>query len=249
MRAILIDDESDSIKVLSLQLYRHCPQVEIVGSYTDSMEGYHAILALKPELIFLDIEMPRMNGFQLLQKIGKINFQIIFTTAYDQYAVQAFRFSALDYLLKPIDTIDLVAAVKKTEQLIRVNPEQIELLRESLSYVKDTHNQRIALPHTKGFKFLEINQIVYCESESNYTRFHLENKEQYLISKTLGDVQETLEKNGFVRVHRKYLVNLYHVQKLVTGEGTYLLLSNGSSIPLARLQKDKFLEHFKWIRI
>ena len=245
MRAILIDDEPDNIQLLALQLGRHCPQVEVVGQYTDSAEGLKAIRTLKPALVFLDIEMPVMNGFQVLEKIGDISFAIIFITAYDQYAVKAFRFSALDYLLKPVDTIDLVAAVRKAEQYNKVNPAQLELLRQY--YPSTSLPSRIALPHVHGLIFVEISQIIYCESDSNYTRCYLENGEQYLVSKTLGDVQEVLEVQDFVRVHRQYLVNLTHIRKLIKGEGTYLLLSNGKSIPVARQQKDKLLEHFGWL--
>jgi two-component system LytT family response regulator len=197
---------------------------------------------LKPGLVFLDIEMPLMNGFQLLEKVGEIHFGIIFITAYDQYAVRAFRFSALDYLLKPVDTIDLVSAVRKAEQHSRINPRQLELLQQQ--YATASPPQRIALPHARGLVFVDVRQILYCESDSNYSRCYLQNGEQYLVSKTLGDVQEVLEPQDFVRVHRQFLVNLSHIQKLIKGEGTYLLLSNGSTIPVARQQKDRLLERF-----
>jgi two-component system, LytTR family, response regulator len=248
MRAIIIDDEPDNVQLLTLQLSRHCPQVEIVGQYTDSEEGLQAIRALKPALVFLDIEMPVLNGFKLLEKVGEISFQVIFITAYDQYAVQAFRFSALDYLLKPVDTIDLVAAVRKAEQLTRINPQQLELLRQYY-YPPATASlrQRIALPNVNGLVFVDLGQIIYCESDSNYTRCYLEKGEQYLITKTLGDVQEVLESQNFVRVHRQYLVNLIHIQKLIKGEGTYLVLSDGKSIPVARQQKAHLMERFGWL--
>lgn len=247
MRALLIDDEPDNVQLLALQLSRHCPQVEIVGQYTDSVEGLQAIRTLKPSLLFLDIEMPVMDGFKLLEKVGEITFQIIFITAYDQYAVKAFRFSALDYLLKPVDTIDLVAAVRKAEQLTKINPAQLDLLRQYFPPGTMSLPQRIALPNTNGLVFVNLREIIYCESDSNYTRFYLEKGEQYLITKTLGDVQEVLEAQDFVRVHRQYLVNLIHIQKLIKGEGTYLLLSDGKSIPVARQQKAHLLERFGWL--
>lgn len=248
MRAILIDDEPDNVRLLALQLGRHCPQVDVVGQFTDSVDGLKAIQQLHPSLVFLDIEMPLMNGFQLLEKVGEITFHIVFVTAYDQYAVRAFRFSALDYLLKPIDTIDLIAAVRRAENNARINPQQLELMRQyyPVSAVRSSPG-RIALPHASGMVFVETKQITYCEADSNYTRFHLENGEVYVISKTLGDVQDVLETGDFVRVHRQYMVNLNHIQKLVKGEGTYLLLSNGVSIPVARQQKDRLMERFGWI--
>ncbi len=247
MRAILIDDEPDNLKLLTLQLGRHCPQVEVVGQYTESMEGLKGIRTLQPALVLLDIEMPVMNGFQLLEKVGDINFQLIFITAYDQYAVRAFRFSALDYLLKPVDTIDLVAAIQRAEKVTKINPQQLDLLKQYYTSGMGSTPQKIALPHAHGLVFVDTSQIIYCEADSNYTRFYLENGEQYLISKTLGTVQEVLENRNFVRVHRQFMVNIIHIQKLMKGEGTYLLLTNGVSIPVARQQKERLMEHFGWV--
>ena len=251
MKALIIDDEPDNVRLLGLQLARHCPHVEIVGQFTDSTDGLRAILALRPGLVFLDIEMPVMNGFQLLERVGDITFHIVFVTAYDQYAVRAFRFSALDYLLKPIDTVDLIATVRRAETTSRINPQQLELMRQyyptGTAGVGLSVKGRIALPHASGMVFVDTNQILYCEADSNYTRFHLEGGEHYMVSKTLGAVQEVLESRNFVRVHRQYMVNLDHIQKLVKGEGTYLVLTNGMSIPVARQQKDRLMERFGWV--
>ncbi len=253
MKALIIDDEPDNVRLLALQLARHCPQVELVGQFTDSTDGLRAIQTLRPGLVFLDIEMPIMNGFQLLEKVGDINFHIVFVTAYDQYAVRAFRFSALDYLLKPIDTVDLIATVRRAENTARIHPQQLELMRQyypagqTFGGSVRSSPSRIALPHASGMVFVDTKQIVYCEADSNYTRFHLENGEVYMVSKTLGDVQDVLETRDFVRVHRQYMVNLDHIQKLVKGEGTYLLLTNGVSIPVARQQKDRLMERFGWV--
>ncbi|CAN5670588.1 LytTR family DNA-binding domain-containing protein [soil metagenome] len=252
MKALIIDDEPDNVRLLALQLARHCPQVDIIGQFTDSIEGLKAIQQLHPALVFLDIEMPMMNGFQLLEKVGEIMFHIVFVTAYDQYAVRAFRFSALDYLLKPIDTVDLIATVRRAENTTRINPQQLELMRQYYPTAPGggltrSSPSRIALPHASGMVFVDTKQIIYCEADSNYTRFYLENGEQYMVSKTLGDVQDVLETRDFVRVHRQYMVNLDHIQKLVKGEGTYLLLTNGASIPVARQQKDRLMERFGWV--
>ena len=251
MKALIIDDEPDNVRLLALQLARHCPQVELVGQFTDSTDGLRAIQTLHPGLVFLDIEMPLMNGFQLLERVGDINFHIVFVTAYDQYAVRAFRFSALDYLLKPIDTVDLIATVRRAETTARVNPQQLDLMRHyypsETAGVNSFAKGRIALPHASGMVFVDTKQIIYCEADSNYTRFHLEGGEQYMVTKTLGDVQDVLETRDFVRVHRQFMVNLAHIQKLVKGEGTYLLLSNGVSVPVARQQKERLLERFGWV--
>lgn len=251
MRAIIIDDEPDNVRLLALQLTRHCPQVELVGQFTDSTDGLKAIQTLRPGLVFLDIEMPIMNGFQLLEKLVEINFHIVFVTAYDQYAVRAFRFSALDYLLKPIDSVDLIATVRRAENTARINPQQLDLMRQYYPANSVGPNApikgRIALPHANGMVFVETKRIMYCEADSNYTRFHLQSGEVYIVTKTLGDVQEVLEVGDFVRVHRQFMVNLDHIQKLVKGEGTYLLMTNGVSIPVARQQKDRLMERFGWV--
>ena len=260
MRTIIIDDEPDNVKLLALQLARHCPQVEIVGQFTDSPSALVALRALRPALVFLDIEMPMLNGFQLLEQLGEVPFQIVFVTAYDQYAIRAFRFSALDYLLKPVDTVDLVNAVKRAEQATQSVPPpawsaQLDLLRgwymapvagSTTGPMGTALSGKIALPHAHGLTIVETSQILYAESDSNYTNFVLENGEKYLISKILGDVQEMLESRSFLRIHRQYVVNLDHIKRLVKGEGTYVVLTNGASIPVARQHKDRLLERFGW---
>ena len=274
MRTILIDDEPDNVQLLALQLARHCPQVEIVGQFTDSPSALLALRSLKPALVFLDIEMPMLNGFQLLEQFNEAPFQelpfrVVFVTAYNQYAVRAFRFSALDYLLKPVDTVDLVNAVRRAEQASQtanlVGSAQLDLLRawypgagpatgltgQSVatpgSAATTALPTKMALPHANGLTFVETSQILYAESDSNYTNFVLENGEKYLVSKTLGDVQEMLETRNFLRVHRQYVVNLDHIKRLIKGEGTYLVLTNGASIPVARQHKERLLERFGWV--
>ncbi|TAE23657.1 MAG: DNA-binding response regulator [Cytophagales bacterium] len=267
MRTIIIDDEPDNVALLALQLTRHCPQVEIVGQFTDSPTALVAFRSLRPALVFLDIEMPMMNGFQLLEQLGDISFQeypfrVVFVTAYDQYAVRAFRFAALDYLLKPVDTIDLVKTVNRAEMLTLNSPltaggqpawaAQMEVMRgyygppTAATPPNATLSNKMALPHANGLTIVETSQILYAESDSNYTHFVLETGDKYLISKTLGDVQETLETRNFLRIHRQYVVNLDHIKRLVRGEGMYVVLSNGTSIPVARQHKDRLLERFGW---
>ncbi len=261
MRTIIIDDEPDNVALLALQLTRHCPQVDIVGEFTDSPSALLAVKGLRPALVFLDIEMPMLNGFQFLEQLGEVMFQVIFVTAYDQYAVRAFRFSALDYLLKPVDTVDLVKAVRRAEQTAATTSmtgqAQLDLLKAwypagphqaTSSGVTPTPSLpgKMALPHANGLTIVETSHILYAESDSNYTIFVLENGEKYLISKTLGDVQEMLETRNFLRIHRQYVVNLDHIKRMVKGEGTYIVLTNGASIPVARQHKERLLERFGW---
>ena len=245
LKAILIDDEPDSIRLLALQLKANCPQVEIVGQYTSSMEGLQAIRSLKPDLVFLDIEMPEMNGFELLDQLDNIFFSLIFVTAYNEFALRAFRFSALDYLVKPLDTSELQEAVKKAEKHQRIDQRQIEMLRSQLQ--RQQQPQKIAVPFHTGVVFVELKDLVYCEAEGNYTKLVLANGKTYLLSKTLREVQEVLEERNFLRVHRQYLINLDHIKSYHKGEAAYLVVQGDINIPVAKNQKERLVQKFGWL--
>lgn len=247
LKAIIIDDEPDCVKLLALQLKMYCPQVQVVAGCTESETGYLKIKELLPDIVFMDIEMPVMNGFQLLEKIGSIQFSLVFVTAYDQFAVKAFRFSALDYLLKPIDGKDLKAAVEKAEQRHWPQPQQLNLLKEQLHGGTKNIPDKIALPYQNGVIFAEIKNVIYCESDNNYTRIYTVDGKKYLVAKTLGDIQEVLEERNFLRIHRQYLINLSHIKKYVRGDGNYVIMSNDQSIPVARNQKERLVERFGWL--
>jgi len=247
LKAIIIDDEPDCVKLLALQLKMYCPQVQVVAECTESETGYTKIKELLPDMVFMDIEMPVMNGFQLLEKIGAIKFSLVFVTAYDQFAVKAFRFSALDYLLKPIDGKDLKAAVEKAEQRLYPQAQQLSLLKEQMHGGIKNLPDKIALPYQNGVIFAEIKNVIYCESDNNYTRFYTEDGKKYVVAKTLGDIQEILEERNFLRIHRQYLINLSHIKKYVRGEGNYVIMSNDQSVPVARNQKERLIEKFGWL--
>lgn len=198
---------------------------------------------LKPDLLFLDIEMPRLNGFQLLERLGDVPFHLIFVTAYNELAVKAFCFSALDYLLKPIDGAELREAVRKAER--RPGVGQVEALRTQLQTGQLA--DKIAVPYQNGVLFLPVAEVVYCEADSNYTRVMATQGRQFLLTRTPREVQEVLETRDFLRVHRQYLVNLDHLQRYVRGEGTYLVMTDGTSIPVARNQKERLVQRFGWI--
>jgi two-component system, LytTR family, response regulator len=244
MKAIIIDDEPDAVESLHLSLMTQCPNVLILGKYTDSIKGLEAIRQHAPDVVFLDIEMPRMNGFQLLEELGDIHFSLIFTTAYDRFAVKAFRFSAIDYLLKPIDPVDLKMAVEKAAEKMRIEKAQIELLRKQFHAPDNRRFEKIALPSAHGYTFVELADVLYCESDNSYTRFYLANGEIYLITKTLGDVEETLAGGDFFRIHKQFLINLKRISRFVKSDGGAIFMPNGVSIPISRSRKEEFQELF-----
>lgn len=241
IRAIIVDDEPYCCDTLETMLEKYCPDVQLVAVCHSGEEAIAAISQQKPDLVFLDIEMPRMNGFDMLQKIGPINFEIIFTTSFDQYALRAIRFSALDYLLKPIDKDDLQTAVLKVIQRTQKPiAQQLQLLMQKLQQPTNPIN-KIALPTMEGLQMVPVESILYCESDSNYTIFHLKNKQKIIVSRTLKEMEEMLEEYSFARVHSSYLVNLQEVNKYIKGEGGYLVLSDGSTVNVSASRKKPLL--------
>ena len=238
IKAIIVDDEPNCCKTLSILLNRYCPEVEISGAYHNGMEALQAINTLPPDLVFLDVEMPRMNGFEMLEKLPSINFHLIFTTSYDQYALKAFRFSAIDYLLKPIDRNELQKAVQKIDRrpILPAN-EQLQILLQKALHPAGVIN-KIALPTMEGLQMVFIDTIIYCESDDNYTVLIFKDNKKIVVSRTLKEVEEMLEEHSFMRVHRSYLVNINEIEKYVKGEGGYLVMSDGSNIDVSRSKKD-----------
>ena len=222
-------------------LERYCPQVKVADICYSGQAALTSIVELEPDIVFLDIEMPHMNGFELLEKLQSVNFKLIFTTSYDQYAIKAIRFSALDYLLKPIDREELQNAVKKAMQEIdHPMPQQFEVLMQKLSKGSNG-GQKIALPRMEGLQLVTIGNIVSCASERNYTFIYLKEKKKMLISRPLKEIEELLEDYFFLRVHHSFLVNLQEISKYVRGEGGYLVMSDRSTVDVSRSKKDLLL--------
>jgi two-component system LytT family response regulator len=247
MKAVLIDDERNALEMLEWMIQKNCPEIEIIAMCDSPLEGLEKIKELKPDLIFLDIEMPQLNGFDLLDRLGKHNSDVIFTTAYNQFAIKAFKACALDYLLKPIDSEDLKSAVQKAKNNKRsVSSDQLEML---MSYMKPEKPKprRVALTATDHLIFVEVDKIIYCESDSNYTIFFLATGEKVIVSKTLKDVEEILEGSDFFRIHASYLINMKHVSKFTRGDGGYVVMSNNQQITVSRKKKDEFFEMFSKI--
>lgn len=245
IRSILIDDEENCIKTLSLLLEEFCVDVQILERCRSAEQALDAINRLKPELVFLDIEMPVMNGFELLEQFTKIPFAIIFTTSYDQYALRAFRFSALDYLLKPIDSNELIIAVQKVRdhQPVAIQ-EQFQILLGHVSGRNPVLN-KVAIPSTEGFELVAIDEIIYVEASDNYTHLVLKNKRKIVARRTLKEIEDQLEDVKFLlRVHNSFLVNLNEVTKYVRGDGGYLVMSNGSNVSVSRSRKEVLMKLF-----
>ena len=245
IKAIIIDDEVHCLDTLSLLLKEYCPDVQIMEQCRSAKQGLEAIAKYKPDLVFLDIEMPAMNGFEMLEQFSEIPFAIIFTTSYDQYAIKAIRFSALDYLLKPIDPNELVSAIKKVQEQRHLPvAEQFQMLLKQIQG-KEHHFNKIAVPTSEGFELIPADQVLYCEANDNYTHLFLKNKNKIIACRTLKEMEEQLQDFPFfVRVHHSYLVNLNEVTKYVRGEGGYLVMSNGSTVNVSRSRKEALMKFF-----
>jgi len=245
IKAIIIDDEVHCIDTLSILLADYCPDVEVVDKCLSAKKGLEAIEKLSPSLVFLDIEMPVMNGFELLEQFKQIPFSVIFTTSYDQYAIKAIRFSALDYLLKPIDPKELIGAIKKIQtQKNLPSAEQFDMLLKQMTH-KGAAFSKIAIPTTEGFELIPADQLVRCEADDNYTHLFLKNKTKIIACRTLKEMEEQLQDfSFFIRVHHSYLVNLNEVTKYVRGEGGYLVMTDGSTVNVSRSRKEALLKYF-----
>jgi len=243
LKAIIIDDEANSRNSLRQKLTVHCPEVEIIAECESGEAGIKAIEEINPHIIFLDVEMPRMNGFTMLQQLHNRNFEVIFTTAYDHYAIRAIRFSALDYLVKPVDVDELKTSVAATLQKRNRsgNNDRLETLLHNLVNEKNL-DSRLAIPSLEGLQFVELNDIIYLEAESNYTVIHLQDSPKITVSKTLKDFEELLPHPVFIRIHHSYIINKNLVKKYLKGEGGQVIMSNGQTLDVARRKKDEFMK-------
>lgn len=247
MKAIIIDDEAQARNVIQRIIEKHCPEIQVIATANDGIEGLKMILKYQPDIVFLDIEMPKMNGFQMLEALGNedMNFTLIFTTAYDKFAVQAFKYSAFEYLLKPIDENELITAVQKLHK--KTTPlQQIQQLRQNLN--SNGAFNKLTIAHTRGMTFIEISDIIALEADGNYTKIFTVNGENVLASKTLGYFDELLfERPLFFRTHKQFIVNLNFIKEYLSGDYNEIILKNGMIIKLARTRREAFLELFRGI--
>lgn len=241
MKIAIIDDEVHCVEGLVLHIKSKFPEAEIVFKGTRPEEALQSLIDTQPDLLFLDVEMPGMNGFELLNQLQDYSFDVIFTTAYSQYAAQAFKAKAVNYLLKPIDDNELETAVLEwKEEKEKGSNLSSEKLQELLTYMKreGIMKNKIAVPVSDGFEFLETNDILYCQAQGNYTQlFTIENR-KLLLSKTLKDFETLLDKYFFIRVHKSFLINPNHIKKYCRNDGGYLVMLNEKSIPVSNSKKE-----------
>lgn len=240
---IIIDDEPSCTEALKLELELYCPQVEVIAVCNSAEKGLSAIAAHNPDLVFLDIEMPWMNGFELLENLEIIDFEIIFVTAYDQFALKAFNFSAVDYLLKPVKKEKLINAVKRIAErkskLARAD--QISAMLNNIKFLNNDFPS-IAIPTGDGLEFIPVQEIVYCEAQSNYCIIYKSDGNKLMLSKPLKELEELLAGHHFFRIHQSYLINIHHLRKYNKGIGGTVVLSTGKELPVSKSRKTEFLD-------
>ena len=243
LNAIIIDDERNSRNALRQKLLNHCTNVMIIAECENGEEGIENIEKKKPDIVFLDVEMPRMNGFTMLQQLKNKNFEVIFVTAYDHYAIKAIRYSALDYLVKPVEIDDLKNAINRVIEKMNITKPnaRLELLLENIVGEKMKFT-RIAIPTVQGLQFIKIEHIISLEASANYTKFHLCNNIKYTVSKTLKEFEDMLPSDIFIRIHNSHIINKNYVEKYIRGDGGQVVLSNGSVLDISKRKRAEFLK-------
>ncbi|MCF3110836.1 LytTR family DNA-binding domain-containing protein [Niabella sp. CC-SYL272] len=245
--ALLVDDEPRGLSSLQKLLQLNCPEVEILACCQDVDAALERIKRLQPQLVFLDVAMPGKNGFDLLRSLDRISFEIIFVTAHNSYMMQAFRFSAVDYLLKPVEDELLAEAVQRASKRITDKSEgmQLNAFLHNLQQNGAVKKMKLCVPSLRGVKVIEIPDIIYCEASSNYTNFYLANGSTLCSSKPIFEYETLLEDSSFVRVHKSFLVNLEHIKEYIRGEGGSVLMSNGHEVEVSRRKKEVFIKRMR----
>ncbi|WP_343703242.1 LytTR family DNA-binding domain-containing protein [Chitinophaga sp.] len=237
-RAVIIDDEISNIENLTIMLRKYCPKITIAGTATSVDQGLQVMMETNPAILFLDIQMPDKGGFDLLKSIAAPDFEVIFVTAFDQYAIQAIKFSAIDYLLKPINTTELVNAVNRAIANIE-KEKQNERLQNLVYSISHKNQLKIAVPGNKETLFISPETILFCKSDNNYTVLYLQHNQKLTSSKPIFEYEELLSAHGFIRCHQSYLVNSAFIKSWIRVDGDRLLMEEGHEIPISRNSKEK----------
>lgn len=239
--AVIIDDERKGRMALRQKISLYCPEIVLVGEAENGIEGVQLILHHSPSIVFLDIEMPQMDGFEMIEALPAMDFHLIFTTAYDHYAIKAIRYAAFDYLLKPIDIEELKSTVRRArEQSWEETQKKWEVLHTNLAV--PALSGKIAIPTQQGYTFINISEIMHLEADSNYTYIHVHDQEKYLASRTLKDFEDLLPPDLFFRPHHSHIINLNYIRKYLKADGGQIQLRNGEYVPVSRRKKQEFLE-------
>jgi two-component system LytT family response regulator len=245
LNGLIVDDREDSREKLEFLIQKYFPEIELLPSCSSGKEGLMSISENQPQIVFLDIELGDMTAFEMLERLDKINFYSIFCTAYDQYAIKAIRFNALDYLVKPINREELNIAISRLyDNWYTINKDLIASVQQMQKPEKQDKIDRIALQTKDGLIFKDLKNIIHLDAERNYTFFHFDDKQKMLVSRPLKDYEDLLITQGFFRVHHSHIVNLQHIQQYIRGDGGYVIMSNGKAISVARNKKEDFLDLF-----
>ncbi len=246
IKTIIIDDEPGNIATLTKMVAEYCTDVELLGTANDIHQAEKLIRQHQPDLIFLDIEMPHGNGFDLLNNLAPINFEVVFVTAFNAYAIQAFKYSAVDYILKPVSINDLKNAVIKVRSLLEKHQlnQRIDSLLSNLK-TESSGRKKIGIPTLDGIVFEQIDDIMYLQGESSYTTIFLKNNRKEVASKNIGELEDLLPPKLFCRIHKSYLININYIKKYLKGRGGSVIMEDGTSIEVSARKKDEFLRLFE----
>jgi len=247
LRALIIEDEHLNREVLKSLINTYCKEITVIGEADSAASAIAAIHITNPDVVFMDIELGDGTAFDVLAQITNPQFQLIFTTAYDHYAVRAIKFNALDYLLKPIDTNELKAAVEKVSRAGSSQQRNLEHLMTNLTHTRN-ENPVITLSTSDSFEYIPVREIIRCEAQGAYTKFYMRNKSSLLVSKTLKEYEPLLQPYDFFRTHQSHLINLHDVERYLKGDGGYVVLKDGMKIGVARTRRDEFLTAMRSLR-
>jgi two-component system, LytTR family, response regulator len=240
VKAIIVDDENKSVQTLTLMLNVYCPEIEVIGFANSAIDGAKEVISKKPDLVFLDVEMTGGSGFDLLESLPERNFNVIFVTAHDHYALKAIKFHAIDYILKPIDVEELKNAVSNYKSRKKENKEGPADIEKLLAHMKMQRIKKVSIPTSNGIEFISVDEILYLTAERSYCKIFLTNNKSIMVSKSLNEIEELLPTDNFFRIHKSHTVNLAFVKKHIRTDGGIVELSDGTKLYISRTKKDEF---------